>query len=111
MRFVLFKVLIHVCRAIRSLTSPCISLDGNVHAGESSSGDASPWAIHTSRLVGKVTLRTRLDDGCYLERVTAPIGVLLTIFEARPEVLANIASLAIKSGNATILKGNHSIAI
>ena len=34
-----------------------------------------------------------------------PIGVLLIIFEARPEVIANIASLAIKSGNAAILKG------
>ncbi|KAI9707353.1 MAG: hypothetical protein M1836_000313 [Candelina mexicana] len=55
--------------------------------------------------VGKVTLRTRLDDGLELERVTCPIGVLLIIFEARPEVIANIASLAIKSGNAAILKG------
>ncbi|KAI9724748.1 MAG: hypothetical protein M1812_000023 [Candelaria pacifica] len=55
--------------------------------------------------VGKVTLKTRLDDGLELERVTCPIGVLLIIFEARPEVIANIASLAIKSGNAAILKG------
>jgi glutamate-5-semialdehyde dehydrogenase len=37
--------------------------------------------------------------------VTCPIGVLLIIFEARPEVIANIASLAVKSGNAAILKG------
>lgn len=55
--------------------------------------------------VGQVTLRTELDDGLVLERVTCPIGVLLIIFEARPEVIANIASLAIKSGNAAILKG------
>jgi glutamate-5-semialdehyde dehydrogenase len=55
--------------------------------------------------VGKVTLRTKLDDGLNLERVSCPIGVLLIIFEARPEVIANIASLAIKSGNAAILKG------
>ncbi|KAH8592767.1 Aldehyde/histidinol dehydrogenase [Bisporella sp. PMI_857] len=55
--------------------------------------------------VGKVTLRTKLDDGLTLERVSCPIGVLLIIFEARPEVIANIASLAIKSGNAAILKG------
>lgn len=40
-----------------------------------------------------------------LYRVTCPIGVLLCIFEARPEVIINIASLAIKSGNAAILKG------
>ena len=56
-------------------------------------------------VVGKVTLRTLLDDDLELERVTAPIGVLLIIFEARPEVIANIAALAIKSGNAAILKG------
>ncbi|CAI7642356.1 unnamed protein product [Penicillium viridicatum] len=55
--------------------------------------------------IGKVTLRTLLDDGLILERVSCPIGVLLIIFEARPEVIANIAALAIKSGNAAILKG------
>ncbi|KAK3327324.1 Aldehyde/histidinol dehydrogenase [Cercophora scortea] len=55
--------------------------------------------------VGRVTLRTRLDHGLDLERVSCPIGVLLIIFEARPEVIANIASLAVKSGNAAILKG------
>ncbi|KAJ6015056.1 hypothetical protein N7540_009647 [Penicillium herquei] len=55
--------------------------------------------------VGKTTLRTLLDEGLTLERVSCPIGVLLIIFEARPEVIANIAALAIKSGNAAILKG------
>jgi glutamate-5-semialdehyde dehydrogenase len=64
------------------------------------------WHIYTERPpVGKVTLRTLLDDNLELTRVTCPIGVLLIIFEARPEVIANIASLAIKSGNAAILKG------
>jgi len=58
-----------------------------------------------------VTLRTDLDDGLTLERTTCPIGVLLIIFEARPEVIANIASLAIKSGNAAILKGKSSYLI
>lgn len=60
--------------------------------------------------VNKITLRTRLDDGLDLERLTCPIGVLLIIFEARPEVIANIASLAIKSGNAAILKGDCALA-
>ncbi|KAL8788178.1 MAG: hypothetical protein Q9213_001817 [Squamulea squamosa] len=55
--------------------------------------------------LGKTTLKTLLDDGLTLERITCPIGVLLIIFEARPEVIANIAALAIKSGNAAILKG------
>jgi glutamate-5-semialdehyde dehydrogenase len=55
--------------------------------------------------LGVTDLRTKLDDGLTLERVSCPIGVLLIIFEARPEVIANIAALAIKSGNAAILKG------
>lgn len=55
--------------------------------------------------IGKVDLRTLLDDNLELTRVSCPIGVLLIIFEARPEVIANIAALAIKSGNAAILKG------
>ncbi|KAG6333524.1 hypothetical protein ID866_5560 [Astraeus odoratus] len=54
---------------------------------------------------GIVTYATELDDGLELYRVSCPIGVLLVIFEARPEVVVNIASLAIKSGNAAILKG------
>jgi glutamate-5-semialdehyde dehydrogenase len=56
-------------------------------------------------VVGKIDYKTLLDEGLVLERKSSPIGVLLIIFEARPEVIANIASLAIKSGNAAILKG------
>lgn len=55
--------------------------------------------------LGQISMRTMLDDDLLLERVSCPIGVLLIIFEARPEVIANIASLSIKSGNAAILKG------
>ncbi|KAI0759204.1 gamma-glutamyl phosphate reductase [Trametes elegans] len=54
---------------------------------------------------GVVTYANELDDGLELYRVSCPIGVLLVIFEARPEVVVNIAALAIKSGNAAILKG------
>ncbi|KAI8889907.1 glutamate-5-semialdehyde dehydrogenase [Backusella circina FSU 941] len=53
----------------------------------------------------KVTMATKLDDGLELYRLTVPVGVLLTIFEARPEVVVNISCLALKSGNAVILKG------
>ncbi|PUU84294.1 Aldehyde/histidinol dehydrogenase [Tuber borchii] len=55
--------------------------------------------------VGKITLATKLDQNLDLYRLTSPIGVLLVIFEARPEVIANITALALKSGNAVILKG------
>lgn len=55
--------------------------------------------------LNKITLATELDDGLTLYRLTCPVGVLLIIFESRPEVIANITALAIKSGNAAILKG------
>ena len=47
---------------------------------------------------GQVTYARTLDEGLELYRVTCPIGVLLVIFEARPEVIVNITALAIKSG-------------
>ena len=47
---------------------------------------------------GIVTFAKELGPGLELHRVTCPIGVLLVIFEARPEVVVNIAALAIKSG-------------
>jgi glutamate-5-semialdehyde dehydrogenase len=47
---------------------------------------------------GIVTYAKKLDDGLEMHRVTCPIGVLLVIFEARPEVIVNITALAIKSG-------------
>jgi glutamate-5-semialdehyde dehydrogenase len=55
--------------------------------------------------VGKSTLETELDDGLTLCRVNCPIGVIGVIFESRPDALVQISALAIKSGNAVILKG------
>ncbi|KAH9975674.1 gamma-glutamyl phosphate reductase [Lactifluus volemus] len=54
---------------------------------------------------GSITYARSLHDDLELYRVTCPIGVLLVIFESRPEVIINIAALALKSGNAAILKG------
>lgn len=55
--------------------------------------------------IGKCDLARELDEGLNLYRISAPIGALLIIFESRPEVICNISALAIKSGNAAILKG------
>jgi glutamate-5-semialdehyde dehydrogenase len=48
---------------------------------------------------------TELDDGLTLYKESCPIGVIGVVFEARPEIIPQIAALALKSGNAVILKG------
>lgn len=55
--------------------------------------------------IGKALLARQLDEGLNLYKVSCPIGVIGIIFEARPDVIAQISSLAIKSSNAVILKG------
>ena len=55
--------------------------------------------------IGKTLLKRQLDDGLVLTKISCPIGVLGIIFEARPDVISQISSLAIKSSNAVILKG------
>ena len=53
----------------------------------------------------RVQLRRKLDEGLELTRVTCPLGVLCVIFESRPDALIQISALALKSGNAVLLKG------
>ena len=60
---------------------------------------------HLPDPIGTAQLRRELDDGLILERLTVPLGVLGVIFEARPDALIQIASLAIRSGNGALLKG------
>jgi glutamate-5-semialdehyde dehydrogenase len=55
--------------------------------------------------VGVMQINRELDDGLILQRISCPVGVLGVIFEARPDAVIQIASLAIKSGNGVILKG------
>ena len=55
--------------------------------------------------IGKTEYSIELDKGLELYRVTSPIGVIAVIFESRPDVLPQIASLCLKSGNSILLKG------
>lgn len=57
--------------------------------------------------IGQTTLSRELTEGLKLYRVTCPIGVIGVIFESRPDALVQIASLALKSGNAVLLKGGR----
>jgi glutamate-5-semialdehyde dehydrogenase len=58
----------------------------------------------------RVQLRRQLDEGLELTRVACPLGVLCVIFEARPDALIQISALALKSGNAVLLKGGSEAA-
>ena len=57
--------------------------------------------------IGETVFCHEITDGLKLYRVTCPIGVIGVIFESRPDALVQIASLAIKSGNASLLKGGR----
>jgi len=57
--------------------------------------------------VGARQIHRELDEGLVLERLAVPVGVLGVIFEARPDAVIQISSLAVKSGNAVILKGGR----
>lgn len=56
-------------------------------------------------LVGRVELERELDDGLVLRRVSCPLGVVGVVFEARPDAVPQIAGLALRTGNAVLLKG------
>ena len=55
--------------------------------------------------IGATTMTHEITQGLKMYRVTCPIGVIGVIFESRPDALVQIASLALKSGNAVLLKG------
>ena len=49
------------------------------------------------------------SPGLYLSKISVPLGVLAVIFEARPDAVTQIAALAVKSGNAVILKPGREV--
>jgi len=55
--------------------------------------------------IGEVLEQRNLPNGLHLERVRVPIGVIGVIYESRPNVTIDIATLCLKSGNAVILRG------
>lgn len=57
------------------------------------------------RPVGKTLTATELDRGLILYKVSTPLGVVGCIFESRPDVVPQIASLCLKTGNSVIMKG------
>lgn len=60
--------------------------------------------------VGETMSALELDDGLMLYQVKCPIGLLGVIFESRPDVVPQIMSLCLKSGNAVAFKGGREAA-
>lgn len=56
---------------------------------------------------GVILEEKKLSNGILLQRTTVPLGVVAAIFESRPNVVADIAALCLKSRNACVLKGSR----
>lgn len=72
-------------------------LDGIVAALRTIAAIPDPVAVETARWTP--------DNGLDIARVRTPIGVLAIIYESRPNVTADAAALAVRAGNAVILRG------
>ena len=55
--------------------------------------------------VGQVLSKWKRSNKLKIEKVSIPIGVISVIYESRPNVTADVASLCLKSGNSVILRG------
>jgi glutamate-5-semialdehyde dehydrogenase len=54
---------------------------------------------------GEVLIDRTIEQGLHLRKIAVPLGVVGVIYEARPNVTIDVASLCLRSGNACVLKG------
>jgi glutamate-5-semialdehyde dehydrogenase len=60
--------------------------------------------------LGRKLSAMELDEGLVLTKESCPLGVVAVVFESRPDAVPQVASLALKSGNAILLKGGSEAA-
>ncbi|MEB7452871.1 glutamate-5-semialdehyde dehydrogenase [Lysinibacillus sphaericus] len=70
--------------------------------------DAIHLLVSLKDPVGTVIERIDKDNGLHIEKRMVPLGVIGMIYEARPNVTVDAATLALKTGNAVILRGSSS---
>jgi glutamate-5-semialdehyde dehydrogenase len=121
------EILKHIAVAMRENAASIFEANSKDLAAAKSAGIAEPLykrlVLNESKLrdvvlgietiasmpdpVGRVVEETELDEGLILRKVQTPIGVLAMIYESRPDAGPQIAALAIRSGNALLLKGGR----
>jgi glutamate-5-semialdehyde dehydrogenase len=67
--------------------------------------DAARGIAELDDPVGEILEQTDLPNGLKLEKVRVPLGVIGVIYESRPNVTIDIATLCLKSGNGVVLRG------
>ena len=107
-------------RILQANTDDLAAAETLVHAGDLSPANLARLALSPPKLaemiaqvravadlpdpLGRQLDAMELDHGLDLEKISVPLGVLAVIFEARPDAVTQIAALALKSGNAVLLK-------
>jgi glutamate-5-semialdehyde dehydrogenase len=121
------RALQSMARALRTLTPQILAANEQdmVSSRQAGKGDAfiDRLALNSERVeamasaleeiialqdpIGQVTERWKRPNGLKVEKVRLPLGVVMMIYESRPNVTSDAAALCLKSGNATILRGGR----